>query len=69
MVYLSKFLYVERLRVNVGAKSFIDSEVAFLIINKESIAKQMADECGGHIVVKNATFKDYIRQERDGVII
>lgn len=21
----------------------------------------MADECGGHIVVQNATFKDYIR--------
>lgn len=41
----------------------IDSlkEAAFSI-NEDSIAKQIADECRGEIVVKNATFKDYIRQ-------
>ncbi|MGR9527303.1 hypothetical protein ACSS31_26835 [Priestia megaterium] len=31
----------------------------------EDSAKQVADECGGHIVMKNATFNDYMsRGER-----
>ena len=38
-----------------------DKSVAFPI-NEESIAKQMADECGGYIVVRNATCEDYIRE-------
>jgi len=38
-----------------------DKSVAFPI-NEESIDKQMADECGGNTVVKNATFNDYVRQ-------
>jgi len=39
-----------------------DESVAFRL-DKESIAKQTADAYGGHIVVRNATFKDYINQE------
>jgi len=39
-----------------------DESVAFPI-NEESIAKQMADECKGNIIVKYATFKDYIHQD------
>ncbi|MEW4211304.1 hypothetical protein Q0O85_22445 [Priestia megaterium] len=30
--------------------------------NDEESAKQLADECGGQIVIKNATFNDYISQ-------
>ena len=68
MEYLSKVLYEERLRVNVRTKSFIDSEIAFLI-NKESIAKQMADECGGHIVVKMLHLRVILGKEKNEVII
>jgi len=35
--------------------------LAFLF-DTQSIAKQTADECGGYIVVRNATFNDYINQ-------
>ncbi|SIS04009.1 hypothetical protein SAMN05878482_11063 [Peribacillus simplex] len=35
--------------------------VAFSI-NEESIAKQIADECGGNIVVRNAKFEENICQ-------
>ena len=31
-------------------------------INEESITKQIADEYGGYIVVRNTTFDDYINQ-------
>ncbi|MEB2277710.1 hypothetical protein LAV82_27225 [Bacillus sp. ILBB4] len=37
-----------------------DESVAFPIDEKS--AKQLADECGGQIVMKNATFNDYISQ-------
>ena len=38
-----------------------DESVAFPI-NEESIVKQTGNECGGYIVVRNATFEDYISQ-------
>ncbi|WP_218039705.1 hypothetical protein [Priestia megaterium] len=37
-----------------------DESVAFPV--DEESAKQLADKCGGHIVMKNATFNDYISQ-------
>ena len=33
-----------------------------LHFDTQSIAKQTADECGGYIVVRNATFEEYISQ-------
>jgi len=48
--------------MEIFSYEFTDNELVAFPINEESIAKQMADECEGEIVVKNATFKGYIRQ-------
>jgi len=37
-----------------------DESLAFPV--DEVSAKQLADKCGGHIVMKNATFNDYVSQ-------
>lgn len=34
----------------------------FVDLDGKETAKQTADECGGYIVVRNATFEDYISQ-------
>lgn len=46
----------------ISSYEFTNDESVAFPIDEEFIAKQMADECGGHIVKKNATFNDYISQ-------
>lgn len=46
----------------ISSYEFTNDESVAFTINEDSIAKQIADECRGEIVVRNATFKDYIRQ-------
>lgn len=49
---------------------FTNDELVEFPFDPQSIAKQIADECSCHIVVRNTTFKDYIsRGERFGKYI
>ncbi|PFW74382.1 hypothetical protein COL23_17425 [Priestia aryabhattai] len=66
-IKLGKLYYVYHSYKDVKKKEvcryeFTNDEPFAFPIPAGSIAKLMADECGGHIVVKNATFNDYIRQ-------
>jgi hypothetical protein len=54
---LGKLYYVYHSYKNVKKKEVSSYEFT----NDESLAFPI-DECGGHIVVKNATFNDYISQ-------
>ena len=49
-------------RKEISSYEFTNDELVTFHINEESIAKQTADECSGYIVVRKATFEDYIRQ-------
>jgi len=46
----------------ISSYEFTNDESVTFPINEESIAKKMANECGGYIVVRNDTFNDYISQ-------
>jgi len=48
----------------ISSYEFTHDESVVFPLNEESIAKQMANECGGHIVIRNATFNHYISQEK-----
>lgn len=66
-IKLGKLYYVNGSYKNVKKKEitsyeFTNNESFAFPIDEESIAKQIAEECGGNIVEKNATFHDYIRQ-------
>lgn len=64
-IKVGKLYYVNKSYENVKRKGIFSCEftndklVAFLF-HAKSIAKQTSDECGGYIVVKNATFDNYI---------
>ena len=66
-IKLGKLYYVNESCRNVKKKeissyeSTHDELVAFPF-DTQSIVKQTADECGGYIIGRNATFEDYIRQ-------
>ncbi|MEB2294606.1 hypothetical protein [Priestia megaterium] len=65
-IKLGKLYYVYHSYKNVKKKEvssyeFTNDESLAFPIDEES-AKQLADECGGRIVMKNATFNDYISQ-------
>ncbi len=66
-IKLGKLYYVNDWCKDVKKKEitsyeFTHDEMVAFPFDQESIAKQMAEECGGHIVVRNATFNDYVRQ-------
>jgi len=66
-IKLGKLYYVNESCRNVKRKEissyeFTNDELVAFPFDTQSIAKQTADECGGYIVVRNATFKDYISQ-------
>lgn len=65
-IKLGKLYYVYHSYKNIKKKEvssyeFTNDESVAFPIDEES-AKQLADECRGHIVMKNATFNDYISQ-------
>jgi hypothetical protein len=49
-------------RKEIFSYEFTNDELVAFPFDTQSIAKQTADECGGYIVVRNATFEDYISQ-------
>jgi hypothetical protein len=60
-IKLGKLYYVNESYRNVKRKEipsyeFANNELVAFPFDKQSIAKQTADECGGYIVVRNATF-------------
>ncbi|MBD8847917.1 hypothetical protein [Priestia megaterium] len=64
-IKLGKLYYVNESCRNVKRKEissyeFTNNELVALPFDTKSIAKQITDECGGYIVVRNATFDDYI---------
>ncbi|MGN7485001.1 hypothetical protein ACTHPB_26140 [Priestia megaterium] len=64
-IKLGNLYYVKDSCRNVKKKEmssyeFTNDESVAFPLDKESIAKQTADKCGGYIVLKNATFKEYI---------
>jgi len=66
-IKLGKLYYVNESCRNVKRKEiysyeFANNELVAFPFDTQSIAKQTADECGGYIVVRNATFEDYISQ-------
>ena len=66
-IKLGKLYYVNESCRNVKRKEissyeFTNDELVSFPFDTQSIAKQTADECGGYIVVRNATFEDYIRE-------
>ncbi|PFO12688.1 hypothetical protein COJ70_24265 [Priestia megaterium] len=66
-IKLGKLYYVNESCRNVKRKEissyeFTNNELVAFLFGTQSIAKQTADECDGYIVVRNATFQDYIRQ-------
>ena len=66
-IKLDKLYYVNESCRNVKRKEisgyeFTNDELVAFPFDIQSIAKQTADECGGYIVVRKATFEDYISQ-------
>lgn len=66
-IKLGKLYYVYHSHRDIKKKEvcsyeFTNDELLAFPIPKESIAKQMAEEWGCHIVVRNDTFDDYIPQ-------
>ena len=66
-IKLGKLYYVNESCRNVKRKEiysyeFTNNELVTFPFDTQSIAKQTAEECGGYIVVRNATFDDYINQ-------
>jgi len=61
-LYYVNVSYKDVKKKEIARYEFTHNESVAFPFDTESIAKQMADECGGHIVVPNATFEDYIRQ-------
>ncbi|MFE4030352.1 hypothetical protein ACFX4N_29900 [Priestia sp. YIM B13551] len=64
-IKLGKLYYVNESCRNVKRKEissyeFTNNELIALPFDTKSITKQITDECGGYIVVRNATFDDYI---------
>ncbi|PEU51606.1 hypothetical protein CN395_28585 [Priestia megaterium] len=67
LIKLGKLYYVNESCRNVKRKEissyeFTNDELVSFPFDTQSIAKQTTDECGGYIVVRNATFEDYIRE-------
>jgi hypothetical protein len=66
-IKLGKLYYVNESCRNVKRKEissyeFANDELVAFPFDTQSISKRTADECGGYIVVRNATFEDYISQ-------
>ncbi|MES9804302.1 hypothetical protein [Priestia megaterium] len=67
LIKLGKLYYVNESCRNVKRKEisiyeFTNAELVSFPFETQSIAKQPADDCGGYIVVRNATCEDYIRE-------
>jgi len=67
-IKLGKLYYVNESCRNVKRKvissyEFTNDELVAFPFDTLSIAKQTADECDCYIVLKNATFEDYINQK------
>ncbi|MFE7083237.1 hypothetical protein [Priestia megaterium] len=66
-IKLGKLYYVDQCYKDVKKREvtsydFTNKEYFAFPISEESIAKQIAEKCGGNIVEKSATFHDYVRQ-------
>lgn len=66
-IKLGKLYYVNEScrivkRKEISSYEFTHDELVAFPFDTQSIEKQTADECGGYIVVRNATFEDYISQ-------
>ncbi|MFL0499180.1 hypothetical protein [Priestia megaterium] len=66
-IKLGKLYYVNEScrnvkRREISSYEFTNDELVAFPFDTQSIAKQTVDECGSYIVVRNATFDDYINQ-------